>query len=274
MKKLGIVAGGGKLPRRLIEQLKSKGYPYELVALKGNASVETTKGEKCIWIRLGEAGKGVHYFQENNVEEIVFIGSVKRPSLFDLCPDAFSRKFLSNIAFKAFGDDNLLRKVVSFIEKETGFSVVGIHDVMDEITAPVGVMGNVQPDEQALNDIEYGIKIAKGIGNLDIGQSVIIQQGIVLGVEAIEGTDNLIKRCKKLSRVGVGGVLIKIKKTHQEKRTDLPTVGIRTLINAKKSGLRGVAVQSHYTLVVDREELIKKADKLGLFVMGFEVRDE
>lgn len=274
MKKIGIVAGGGNLPRRLIEQLKSSGRPYELVALRKNASAETTKGESCIWVRLGEAGKCVKYFQEKKVEEIVFIGSVKRPSLFDLCPDAFTRKFLSNIGFKAFGDDNLLKKVISFVEKETGFSIVGIHDVMSGITAPIGVMGQIQPDEQAINDIKYGIKIARGIGNLDIGQSVIIQQGIVLGVEAVEGTDNLIKRCKKLSRAGVGGVLVKIKKPNQEKRTDLPTVGVRTLVNAKKSGLRGIAVQANYTLIVDREELVKKADKLGLFVTGIEVTDE
>lgn len=274
MKKLGIVAGGGKIPRRLIEQLKSKGRPYELVALKRNASMDTVKGEKCIWIRLGEAGKCVKYFQERNVEELVFIGSVKRPSLFDLCPDAFSRKFLSNIGFKAFGDDNLLKKVILFVEKETNFSIVGIHDVMDGITAPLGVMGKIQPDAQALNDINYGVKIAKGIGNLDIGQSVVIQQGIVLGVEGVEGTDNLIKRCKKLSRAGLGGVLVKLKKQKQEKRVDLPTIGIKTLINAKKSRLRGVAVQANYTLIVDQEELIKTADRLGLFVIGIEVTDE
>ena len=270
MKKLGIIAGGGLLPKRLIEDCRLKGRPYCLIALKKNADSDTLKGEECLWVRLGEAGKAFQYLKENQAEELVFIGYVKRPSLFDLCPDALTTKFLTQIGFKAFGDDNLLSLVVSFIENE-GFKVVGIHEVLDGLTAPEGVFGKISPDEQALADIAHGIKIAAGIGALDVGQSVVVQQGIVLAVEAVEGTDAMILRCKDLKRDGVGGVLVKMKKPNQEQRTDLPTVGTRTLINAKKAGLRGVAVQAGYTLIVDKEELTKKADELGLFLVGVKI---
>ncbi|MCQ2914217.1 MAG: UDP-2,3-diacylglucosamine diphosphatase LpxI [Alphaproteobacteria bacterium] len=272
MKKLGIVAGGGKLPKQLIDKCKKEGRPYVLAALKKNASKDIAKGEECLWIRFGEAGKCLEYFKSQGVEEVVLIGFVKRPSLFDLRPDAYSLKFLKEIGFSAFGDNNLLTKVINYIEKD-GMKIIGVHEVLDNLTVPAGVLGKITPDEQAKKDIEYGSKIALGIGNLDIGQSVIVQQGIVLGVEGVEGTDNLIKRCKKLSRPGLGGILVKIKKPNQEKRADLPTIGCRTLVNLKKSGFRGVAIQANYTLIVDKEALIKKADDLGLFIEAIDLED-
>ncbi len=267
VEKLGIIAGGGHLPKQLIDHCHQEGRPFALVCLKDSALPETIGNEQCLWIRLGEAGKAISFFKKEGVREIVMIGGVKRPSLFHLRPDWWTAKFLVKIGFKAFGDDNLLTSVINYIETE-GFKIIGIHDVMGNILAGEGVLGKYRPDKQALDDIDHGLKIALGLGALDVGQSVVVQQGIVLGVEAVEGTDELIKRCKNLARSGVGGVLIKTKKPNQEQRADLPTIGVQTVINAYESGLRGIAVQSGKTLIVDQDSVVKKADELGIFIVG------
>ncbi|MBR4126146.1 MAG: UDP-2,3-diacylglucosamine diphosphatase LpxI [Alphaproteobacteria bacterium] len=270
--KLGIIAGGGTLPKQLIDRCRKEGRPYSLVCLKDFALPETAEGEDCLWCRMGEAGKAIAYFKKNGVRQIVMIGGVRRPSLFQLRLDWWSTKFLIKIGFKAFGDDNLLSAVIKEIEAE-GFQFIGIHDVMPDLLADEGVWGKVEPDEQAWNDIRHGIKIALGLGALDVGQSVIVQQGIVLGVEAVEGTDALIGRCKDLKREGVGGVLVKTKKPHQEKRADLPTIGVRTVLNVHDAGLRGIAIQAGNALVADRATVIAKADELGIFIVGVKCDD-
>lgn len=269
--KLGIIAGGGILPKQLTDHCQREGRPFALVCLKDFALPETAEGQNPLWIRLGEAGKAVSFFKENGVHEIVMIGPVKRPSLFQLCPDWWTAKFLAKIGFKAFGDDNLLTAVIKHLEAE-GFKIVGIHEVMGDILAQEGVFGKVEPDRQASDDIEHGVKIALGLGALDVGQSVVVQQGIVLGVEAVEGTDALIKRCKDLARPGAGGVLVKTKKPQQEQRADLPTIGVQTVVNAYDSGLRGIAVHAGKTLIADKSAVIAKADELGLFVVGVQIK--
>ena len=269
---LGIVAGGGALPGQLMERCRETGRPFCVAALKGHAlpDVCSVSDVPCLSVRMGEAGKAVRFFKEHGVQEVVMIGPVRRPSLLDLRPDWWTAKFLMKIGFKAFGDDNLLSAVIRHVEAE-GFKIVGIHELLPDIIATEGVFGKVSPDEQAEADIEHGIKIARGLGALDVGQSVVVQQGIVLGVEAVEGTDALIKRCKDLKREGPGGVLVKTKKPRQEQRADLPTVGMTTLLNAHEAGLRGIAVQAGKTLIVDRAALTAKADELGMFIVAVKI---
>lgn len=270
--KLGIIAGGGSLPRQLIEHCRQERRPYALVCLKDFVLPETVQGEECLQVGFGEAGKVISYFKKNGVRQIVMIGAVKRPSLLKLRPDWWSTKFLIKIGFKAFGDDNLLSAVIKGVEAE-GFQFVGIHDVMPDLLADEGIWGKIKPDEQAWGDIKHGIKIALGLGALDVGQSVVVQQGIVLGLEAVEGTDALIKRCKDLKREGLGGVLVKTKKPQQEKRADLPTIGVQTVLNVHDAGLRGIAIQAGNTLVADRKAVIDKADELGIFIVGVKCDD-
>jgi len=270
--KLGIIAGGGTLPKQLINHCHKEGRPYALLCLNDFTLPETAEDEECLWCRMGEAGKAISYFKKNGVHQIVMIGGVKRPSLLQLRPDWWTAKFLLKIGFKAFGDDNLLSSVIKGVEAE-GFQFIGIHEIMTDLLADEGVWGKFEPDKQALADIKHGIKIALGLGALDVGQSVVVQQGIILGVEAVEGTDALIKRCKDLKREGVGGVLVKTKKPQQEKRADLPTIGVQTVVNAHAAGLRGIAVQAGNTLVADRQAVVEKADELGLFVVGVKCDD-
>jgi DUF1009 family protein len=174
---------------------------------------------------------------------------------------------LARIGYRALGDDGLLAAVVKELERE-GFRVIGADRLLDDAVLPEGPLGHLRPDADALADIAHGMRLARAIGALDIGQAVVVQQGLVLGVEAIEGTDGLLRRCAALRRDGPGGVLVKAEKPGQERRADQPTIGPQTVILAAESGLRGIAAEAGATLVLDRDEVIRLADSAGLFVVG------
>jgi DUF1009 family protein len=150
-----------------------------------------------------------------------------------------------------------------------GFLVVGADDILgaDDLM-PLGLLGRHRPDDEAKADIEHGMRVAHALGAVDIGQAVIVQQGLVLGVEAAEGTDELLRRCAALRRDGPGGVLVKMAKPGQERRADRPTIGPRTVALAAASGLRGIAAEAGMALVIDRAELVRVADQAGFFLIG------
>lgn len=266
--KLGIIAGGGDLPLRLIEAARVAGRPFYVLAIKNQAELTLGDDTPHDWVRLGAAGKGIDLLHANQVQDVVFAGRIKRPSLGAMMPDARMARFLARIAGKALGDDGLLRAVVAEFEAE-GFRVVGADELQSDLLVTQGCLGRHAPDECAWADIHHGIRIARAIGALDIGQAVIVQQGLVLGVEGIEGTDALIERCGALRREGPGGVLVKTKKPSQDRRVDLPTVGRDTVDRAAAAGLRGIAVEAGHTLMLDRAAAIAEADRLGLFIVGF-----
>lgn len=268
--KLGIIAGGGVLPKLLIEHCQAVGRDYFVIAVENNADKAIFSPQiPHQWVRIGQAGTGLKALQQQNVTEIVMIGTIHRPSFADLVPDLRTTAFFAKIGLKSLGDDGILRAVVAEIEGE-GMRVVGIQDVMPELLAKSGVLTRTKPDKQALADIERGITTALTLGRLDIGQSVIVQQGLVLGVEGIEGTDELIKRCGTYQRQGVGGVLIKLRKPQQDMRIDLPTIGTRTIENLHAAGMRGVAIHTGNALIVDEEAVINLANKYKMFVIGIE----
>jgi DUF1009 family protein len=269
--KLGIVAGGGELPARLVAACRAQGRPVFVLGLLGHADPSSLNDAPQAWIRLGEAGKGIDILKENGVRELVMAGPVRRPSLRDLRPDWRTARFFARLGLKALGDDGLLKAVIGELEDE-GFQVVGLHTILGDILASSGVLGRHAPDEAARADIERGLQVAQGIGVLDVGQSVVVQQGIVLGVEAVEGTDALLRRCGELRRAGPGGVLVKIAKPGQERRVDLPTIGTETVRNCIAAGLSGIAVEAGSAIVVNRDAVIAAADEAGLFVCGVAVK--
>lgn len=267
-RKLGIIAGGGSIPKKLIDFCRENGRDYFVLAIEGNADKNLI--DESIphqWIRIGQAGTGFKRFHEEKVEDVVMIGTIRRPSFFDLVPDFRTAAFFAKIGMKSIGDDGILRALVKEIESE-GMLVKGVHEVLPEILVKEGVMGKHKPDKQAMEDIKRGIEVAETLGRLDVGQAVVVQQGLVLGVEGIEGTDELIRRCGEYRRKGDGGVLVKLRKPQQDMRIDLPTIGPRSVYRAKESGLRGIAVHAGNGLIVDEEETIKAADKEGLFIIG------
>ncbi|HEY1299125.1 MAG TPA: UDP-2,3-diacylglucosamine diphosphatase LpxI [Stellaceae bacterium] len=265
--KIGIVAGSGALPRRLVESCRAMGRDVFVLALEGAAEEATIEDVPHAWCRLGAAAKGLSLLREHNVTELVLAGAVRRPSLLALRPDWRAAKLLVRIGYRALGDDGLLTAVVGELERE-GFRVLGPDRLLDGGLAPEGPLGSIRPDPPALADIERGGRVARALGGLDIGQAVVVQQGMVLGVEAAEGTDELIRRCAALHREGPGGILVKLEKPGQERRADRPTIGPRTVTLAAETGLRGIAVEAGATIVVDRDAVAAAADRAGLFVIG------
>ncbi len=264
---LGIIAGSGDLPRRLVENCRAAGRDVFVVALEGETDPEAVADVPHVWARLGAAAAALDQLRDRGVRELVLAGGVRRPTLTSLRPDWRAAKFLARVGYRALGDDGLLSAVVKELERE-GFTVVGPDRLLTGAELHEGPLGDVAPDTDALADIAKGLRLARAIGALDIGQAVVVQQGLVLGVEAIEGTDALLRRCAELRRDGPGGVLVKAEKPNQETRTDRPTIGPRTVSLAGEAGLRGIAAQAGATLVLDRAEVIRRADAAGLFVVG------
>lgn len=266
--KLAIIAGGGSLPRRLIEAAAARGTEVLVIGLKDHVDAETLAAAPASAVLpLGAAGKALELLRQNGIRDLVFAGRVRRPSLRELKPDWWGVRFFAKVGFKSLGDDGLLRAIVKAVENE-GFRVLGVHEVLESLLMPEGPLGRLRPDAEAEIDIQRGLEVARALGAVDVGQAVVVQQGLVLGVEAIEGTDQLLARCAALRREGPGGVLIKIRKPGQERRMDLPTIGLSTLRNAAAAGLRGLAVESGGALILDMKNIREEADQSGLFVIG------
>lgn len=265
--KLGILAGGGRLPELLIEACRKAGREFFVLAFKGQADPAVVDAVPHEWIRIGAAGRGFAILREQGVRDLVMAGRIRRPSLADLRPDLRAMKFFARLGHRGLGDDGLLRAVIRELEQE-GFRVVGADDLLPSLRADEGVLGEHRPDEQAQADIARGIKVLMALGAVDVGQAAVVQQGIVLGIEAVEGTDAMIERCSALRREGPGGVLVKLAKCGQETRVDLPTIGPETVSRVAAAGLRGIAVEAGATILVDRAEMVDRADTAGIFVVG------
>lgn len=265
---LGIIAGSGRLPLQLIEACQSTGRDFFVLALQNYADLNALKNVPHAVVRLGAVGEAISHLRRAGATELVLAGRVQRPSFGSLRPDLLGTKLLARMgaAFLS-GDDAVLRSVITFLEEE-GFKVVGSNHVLHELVTPLGQLGKMAADERAQSDIALGLKVALTLGELDIGQAVIVENGYVLGVEAAEGTDALIGRCGPLKRDAKGGVLIKVCKPGQEERVDLPTIGPDTIEKVAQCGFSGIAVQASASIILDRQTVISKADALGLFIVG------
>ncbi len=268
--RIGIIAGGGNLPRKVAEACQSKGLDFLIVMLRGQADPSLASVGPHFLVRLGDTEKTLEHLKARGIDTLVLAGSVRRPSLLDLRPDLRTLRFFMNLRKAGTGDDALLRAVATELESD-GFKLTGAHELVPDLLAAKGVFGKHGPQESHKADMARGIDIVRELGRLDIGQAVVVQQGIVLGVEAVEGTDWLLGRCKRLKRKGPGGVLVKISKPGQDSRFDLPTIGPRTVKMAIEAGLDGIAVEAGKTVVIEREETVALADKAGVFIVGVDV---
>jgi UDP-2,3-diacylglucosamine hydrolase len=267
---LGIVAGGGVLPARVAAAARAAGRRVFILGLEGFADPAVLAPWPHEIQRMGKAGRILTALREHGCQDLVMIGPVRRPSLLDMRPDAEGARILARIGRAAFaGDDGLLAAVIKVFGEE-GFSVIGAHEVMREVLAPSGVLTRTAPDAQAMADIRRGVEVARLLGTADVGQGCVVQQGLVLAVEAIEGTDAMLARAATLRRDGIGGVLVKLVKPGQDKRADMPTVGPETVRNAAAAGLRGLAFEAQATILADREACLATADAAGLFMLGLD----
>lgn len=279
MKKLGLVAGGGGLPAEIAERCRRAGRPYFVVRLKGFADAGT-EGHPSTDIGLAELGKVFKALRVEHCEAVCFAGTVARPDFGKLKPDLRGMAALpSIIAAARKGDDALLRAVLDEFRKE-GFQIEGAHEAAESMTLPLGILGKISPADSNREDIQRALVAARAIGRLDIGQGAVVCNGLVLAVEAQEGTDAMLHRVRGLPEAIRGapgrmaGVLAKAPKPIQSTDVDMPTIGVATLRGAAQAGLAGIVGEAGRLLVVDREETVALADDLGLFILGVEAKDE
>ena len=270
--KLGILAGGGPLPGYLIEACRMSHRAFFVLAFEDQADPEIIGDAPQAWVRLGAVEEAIGRLHAEQCEELVLAGPVRRPSLVDLRPDQRAARFLAR-GLLTKGDNGLLGAVVRSLEEEEGFRVVGADSILADLRAAAGPFGRHAPAQDDETDITRGVQVVYHIGRLDIGQAAIIRRGVVLGVEAAEGTEALLDRCGALSPDTRGGVLVKLPKPDQEKRADLPTIGPRTVAGAVGAGLTGIAVAAGATLVFDPVQVIADADAAGLFIVGIKPDD-
>jgi len=273
MTKLGLIAGGGGLPLALAEHCRQSGRPYFVIRLRGfaDAAMEAHPGDIA---GIAEIGRIVKLARDAGCEALCFAGVVRRPDFAALKPDLRGLAWLPGAAMAARrGDEALLRFLMGEFEKE-GFAIEGAHEVRGDLALALGPLGKLAPQDDHSVDIAKALRIAHAIGGLDIGQAAVVCDGLVLAVEAQEGTDALLRRLADLPgelRGAPGrrkGVLAKVAKPIQEERVDLPTIGIATIEGADRAGLAGVVGIAGRMLVVDRAAVAAAADAAGLFVAG------
>jgi len=271
--KLGLIAGGGPLPLLLAERCAAAGRPLFVVRLKGfaGAGFEAFDGAEA---GIAELGRAIDLLRRAGCGAVCFAGIVARPDFAALKPDLRGLKALPGaIAAARHGDDALLRYLLAEFERE-GFAVEGAHDVDAGLTLPEGPLGALAPGPEHAADVAAALAVARAIGALDIGQAAVVADGLVLAVEAQEGTAAMLGRCAELPAAVRGsadarrGVIAKAPKPIQERRMDLPVIGPETVERAAAAGLAGIAGEARGVLVVDRARTIEAADRLGLFVVG------
>lgn len=274
MAKLGIVAGLGELPVSIARSRTDSGEDVYVFRLAGfeEAKLSDFPGET---IGIGQIGKLIKRLRSRQCEQVVFAGIVKRPNFSDIKLDLRGARLLPKVLKAAkHGDDALLRVIVAELEAD-GFDVIAAEDAAAELRAGTGLLFGPQPDEAALQDIKKAAHIAGEIGRLDVGQGAVVCDGLILAVEAQEGTDKMLERVAQLEPEIRGdasarrGVLVKRPKPIQERRIDLPTIGPATVRRAAAAGLAGIGVESDGALLLQRGEIESLCASHGIFVYAF-----
>ena len=267
---LGILAAAGPLPIRLAEAGTRLGRPIHIVAINGFAGDEVARfpHER---VSIGEVGRMIASFRRAGVREIVIAGATQRPNLVGLRIDwGFVRNLPTVLALTRGGDDSVLRRVVRFFEGH-GFKVVGASEVAPDLLAPAGPITRRLPSDEHGEAIGRAATLMSDLGRFDIGQGVVARPEGIVAVEGLGGTDAMLR---DLGPGGLaegrarGGVLVKLAKSGQEMRIDLPTIGPETVHGAATAGLAGIAVGAGAAIVLDRELMAEAADGAGLFVSG------
>jgi DUF1009 family protein len=273
MRKLGLIAGGGALPLSLAARCAATGRPLFVARLKGMADSGLAQYAGAD-IGIAEIGKMFSTLRQEGCEAVCFAGVVKRPDFAALKPDLRGLTLLPGVVAAArHGDDALLRHLLGLFERE-GFAIEGAHEVDQAMTLPLGPLGRYAAGPEHRADLVQAITAARTLGGFDIGQAVVVAGGLVLAVEAQEGTEAMLRRCAELPAHLLGspgarvGVLVKWPKPIQDRRVDLPVFGLDTIERAAAAGLAGIAGEAGGVLLLQRDALIAAADHLGLFIEG------
>lgn len=275
---VGILAGGGSLPRELAERVTARGGAVHIVAIEGEADAGL-RGFPMTLVGWGQIGAMLGALKSAGCEKLVIVGSVRRPDLSALRPDFGLFRSLPAILriIAAGGDDSVLSRVVRFFE-EQGFKVVSPAALVPELLVGEGPLGHVAASAADAVDVALGFEVVRALGPYDVGQAVVVAKGRLEAVEGVAGTDAMLARVAAARRGGAqggkpSGVLVKRPKPGQELRIDLPAIGPGTIARAVDAGLAGIAVLAGGALAAERAELVRRADEGHLFVQGFRDRD-
>jgi DUF1009 family protein len=274
MSRLGLIVGGGELPRAVAQAAHAAGREVFVVPLVGSVTEDWINGFSHEFLSPGEPGRIIKALKTHGVQEVLLCGRVDRPKFNEMKLDAKGVLLLPKaIAAARKGDDALLRFIVGICEDE-GLTAISVAQAAPALVAGEGVLGRVAPDAEHLADIERAFKIVHALGALDVGQAAVVCEGLPLSVEAAEGTDAMLARIPNLRESLRGtvekkrGVLVKALKPTQDAKTDMPVVGIETIKNAAAAFLAGIAVEAGAALILDKQAVAAEADRLGLFVVG------
>lgn len=272
---LAIVGGGGSLPFAVADAVQAQGRRVVLFLLRESADARRASAYRHHWVHLGQLGRFCRLAHQEGCRDVVLIGALVRPAVWQLRPDFRTLLLLPRIIkFFRGGDDHLLSRVAALLG-EHGFRLVGAHEVAPEILMPEGALGRRYPSSDEYQDIGHGLEFLRAIGSFDVGQAVVVAGRHVIAVEAAEGTDGVLGRVADLRANGrirsQGGVLVKAPKPGQDHRIDLPTIGPHTVARAAQAGLSGIAVVAGSTIVVEAERVGEAADRANIFAVG--IRD-
>ncbi len=271
---LALVCGGGTLPLAVAESVSKRGRVVVVFALRGHADPTLVARYPHHWLRVGQLGAFTRLAHAAGCRDVVFIGSLIRPTLWNLRPDFRALMLLPRIMAAYRGGDNHLLSGVSKIVEEQGSRLIGAHEVAPEILVSEGALGHIDASAQHRQDITFGFDYLRASGAFDIGQAVVVAGKHVLAVEAVEGTDQMLARVADLRAAGrIGapegiGVLVKAPKPGQDRRFDLPSIGPKTVAGVVRAKLAGIAVVGGTTVIAEPERVVNEADHAGIFVVG------
>ncbi|MFW2367248.1 MAG: LpxI family protein [Desulforhopalus sp.] len=262
---IGIIAGGGQFPLLFIDAAHKAGRRVVVVAHKGETDESVAQAADAVcWVKLGQLGKLISFFKKQEVAETVFLGTITKTQIFrDVLPDLKGISLWNKIDRKQ--DDAILRAIAKSLEAD-GIVVRESTLYLKHLLFPQGVLTKKKPTKKQLRDIEFGWFNARAIGELDIGQCVVVRNCTVLAVEAIDGTDATILRGGKLGKSNV--VVVKVRKPGQDFRFDLPATGMTTIKNLQQVNGSVLAVEAGQSLLFDKEAMIAEADRAGIVVVG------
>ena len=276
MSTLGLIAGGGALPRAVAEAARAAGRNVFVVPLTGSVTEGWVKDFPHEFLSPGEPGRIIKALKGAGASDVLLAGRVDRPKFSEMKLDAKGVTLLPKaIAAAKKGDDALLRFIVGICE-DAGLNAVSVAEAAPALVAGEGPLGRVAPNDEHKADIAQAFRIVHALGALDVGQAAVVCEGLALSVEAAEGTDAMLARIGTLRESLRGtadrkrGVLVKALKPTQDAKTDMPVVGVETVKNAAAVYLAGIAVEAGAALILDKPAVAAEADRLGLFVIGIQ----
>lgn len=276
MGKIAIIAGNGVLPIYIRDELISQGQSPMLIGIHNEIISKLEKHADAV-LTFGQVGKLFEILTTHNVDRVIFAGGItKRPDYKNLKLDFLTIKEMPSLLKIVFGGDNsVLTKISAYFETRN-IKVVGSHEIVPNLIAPKGIVAGKFSKRNALPTIRLAVEAAKTIGGLDVGQAAVAEDGRVVALEALEGTDAMLSRVAALRKSGrlntnpKMGVLAKMLKPEQDMRADLPAIGPKTITQIAKAGLKGIVIEAGKSIMLDRDATIKKADELNIFIYGYD----